>query len=131
MCVSRTQSEFFSFESEFFGRGLKQARTKGTFWQRCTLNFFGDRTNYKAKDIIEKITNLFCIYLFPINTFINTYTGVPELPHDILIAYSGMKKCRGSYSVYAASDFRSPIIRPLLIAFLGKLITLFHFHGFS
>jgi hypothetical protein len=29
-------------------------------WSRCTLNFLDDRTNYKAKDIIEKITNLFC-----------------------------------------------------------------------
>jgi hypothetical protein len=29
--------------------------------------------NYKAKDIIGKITNLFCIYLFQIHTFINTY----------------------------------------------------------
>jgi hypothetical protein len=31
------------------------------------------RPNYKAKDIIGKITNLFCIYLFQINKFINTY----------------------------------------------------------
>jgi hypothetical protein len=47
---------------------LKVARTKGTF---CTLNFLGDRTDYKAKDIIGKITNLFCIYLFQIDKFIN------------------------------------------------------------
>jgi hypothetical protein len=32
----------------------KQARTKDTFWQRCTLIFLGDRTNYKA-DILEKL----------------------------------------------------------------------------
>jgi hypothetical protein len=29
--------------------------------------------NYKAKDIIGKITNLFCIYLFQIDTFINSF----------------------------------------------------------
>jgi hypothetical protein len=29
--------------------------------------------NYKAKDIIGKITNLFCIYLFQIDIFINTH----------------------------------------------------------
>jgi hypothetical protein len=48
-------------------------RTKGTFWQRCTLNFLGDRTNYKTKDIIGKLTNLICIYFFQIDKFINTY----------------------------------------------------------
>jgi hypothetical protein len=39
-----------------------QARTKGTFWQRCTLNFLGDRTNYKAKDITRK-NYKFILYL--------------------------------------------------------------------
>jgi hypothetical protein len=34
--------------------------TKGTFY-------------YKEKDIIGKITNLLCIYLFQINKFINRY----------------------------------------------------------
>jgi hypothetical protein len=34
-----------------------------------TLNFLGDRRNYKAKDIIGKITNLFCIYLFIFYSF--------------------------------------------------------------
>jgi hypothetical protein len=41
-----------------------------------TLNFLGDRTNYKVKDIINiviKIINLFCIYVFQIDKFINTY----------------------------------------------------------
>jgi hypothetical protein len=33
----------------------------------------GDRTKYKAKDIIEKMTNLFCIYLFQIDELINAY----------------------------------------------------------
>jgi hypothetical protein len=58
--------------SEFSDRGAAEARTqtrtKVTFWQRRTLNFLGDRTNYKAKGIIEKITNLFCIYYFEICT---------------------------------------------------------------
>jgi hypothetical protein len=49
-----------------------QPRT-GTFWQRCTINFLGDCMNYKAKDIVGKITNLFCIYFFQIDKFINTY----------------------------------------------------------
>jgi hypothetical protein len=40
-----------------------------------TLQFLGDRTNYKAKEIVGKITNLFCIYLFQIdnNFFYSTY----------------------------------------------------------
>jgi hypothetical protein len=59
-----------SFSSEAQPR-LEQARTKGTFWQRCTSNFLGDRTNYKAKDIIGKITNLFCIYIFQIDKLIH------------------------------------------------------------
>jgi hypothetical protein len=58
------------FSSEAQPR-LEQARTKGTFWQRCTSNFLGDRTNYKAKDIIGKITNLFCIYIFQIDKLIH------------------------------------------------------------
>jgi hypothetical protein len=37
------------------------------------LHFLGDRTNYKAKEIIGKITNLLYIYLFQIDTIINTY----------------------------------------------------------
>jgi hypothetical protein len=35
--------------------------------ESVTLNFLGDRTNYKAKDIIGIITNLCCIYLFQID----------------------------------------------------------------
>jgi hypothetical protein len=70
------KSASFSSESEFSGRGAaeasKQARTKAIFWQRCTLIFLDDRMNYKAKDIIGKITNLFCFYLY-VDTFINTY----------------------------------------------------------
>jgi hypothetical protein len=44
--------------------------TKDTFWQRCTLHFLGDRMNDKAKDIIGKFKNIFCIYLFQIDKFI-------------------------------------------------------------
>jgi hypothetical protein len=52
---------------------LQQATAKGTFWQRCTLNFLDNRMNYKAKDIIGKITNLVCIYLFKyVDKFINS-----------------------------------------------------------
>jgi hypothetical protein len=41
-----------------------------------TLHFLHDRTNYKAKDIIGKITNLLCIYLFQIDKFINMYIHI-------------------------------------------------------
>jgi hypothetical protein len=34
------------------------------------IKFLGDRTNHKAKDIIGKITNLFCTYLCQIDKFI-------------------------------------------------------------
>jgi Na+/melibiose symporter-like transporter len=59
--VSRPKSPSFSSESEFSGEAQpretgEEKRHKGT--------------NYKAKDIIGKITNLFCIYLFKIVTFI-------------------------------------------------------------
>jgi hypothetical protein len=50
---------------------MKTAEDEGTFWH--TLNFLGDRTNDKTKDIIGKITNLFCIYLFQIDKFVNKY----------------------------------------------------------
>jgi hypothetical protein len=46
-------------------RGLKTGEDK--------KHFLADRTNYKAKDIIGKITHLFYIYLFQIDKFINTY----------------------------------------------------------
>jgi hypothetical protein len=75
-CI-KAKSAFFRVSPEFAGRGAaevwQQARIKGTVWQRCILNFLNYRTNYKAKDIIGKITNLFCIYLFQIDKFINTF----------------------------------------------------------
>jgi hypothetical protein len=68
LCIKAKTASFLS-ESQFYGRGAakayKQARIKGT------LNFLGDRTKYKAKGINGKIINLFCIYLFQIDTFIN------------------------------------------------------------
>jgi hypothetical protein len=80
ICVSRPKSASFSPLSDFSRRGAaeasKQARTNGIFWQRRTLNFLGDRTNYKAKDIIGKTINLFCIYLFQIDKFINMYLHI-------------------------------------------------------
>jgi hypothetical protein len=69
--VSRPKTAPFSSEFEFAGRGAaeacKQTRAKGT------LHFLGDRTNHKARDIIEKITK-FILYLpFQIGKFINPY----------------------------------------------------------
>jgi hypothetical protein len=54
------------------------------------LNFLGDRTNYKAKDIIGKITNLFCIYFFQIDKLIiNNFfiVFVMSLPAKLEIYY--------------------------------------------
>jgi hypothetical protein len=67
LCI-KAKSASFPSESEF--SGLKTDEDKGSF---CRLNFLGDRTNYKAKGIIGKITNLFCIYRFQIDKCINTY----------------------------------------------------------
>jgi hypothetical protein len=50
--------------------GQKITLERCIFWQRCTLNFL-DRMNFKAKDIIGKITNLFCIYVFQIHRYID------------------------------------------------------------
>jgi hypothetical protein len=60
ICVSRPKNASF-FDD------------KRHFWQRSTLNFLAGRTNYKAKEIMGKITNLFCIYVFQIDKIINTY----------------------------------------------------------
>jgi hypothetical protein len=57
-----------SFLAEAQPRLEKQARTKGTFWQSCTLNFLGDHMNYKAKDIIG---NIYLDLSFS-NTYIST-----------------------------------------------------------
>jgi hypothetical protein len=53
ICVLRPKSASFFARVEVSGRGAAEAwkqATKGTLWQRCTLNFLGDRTNHKAKD---------------------------------------------------------------------------------
>jgi hypothetical protein len=34
---------------------LKTGEDKEHFLQRCTLNFLSDRTNYKAKTLLEKL----------------------------------------------------------------------------
>jgi hypothetical protein len=50
-----------------------QPRLANRRGQIGTLHFLGDRTNHKARDIIEKITK-FILYLpFQIGKFINTY----------------------------------------------------------
>jgi hypothetical protein len=59
-----------SFPVEAQPRLENRRRQKALFG---TLNFLGNLMNYKAKDIIGKITNLFSIYLFQMDTFINTY----------------------------------------------------------
>jgi hypothetical protein len=51
----------------------KTGEDKRHFLAEVHIKFLGDRTNHKAKDIIGKITNLFCIYLFEINLLIDTY----------------------------------------------------------
>jgi hypothetical protein len=56
-----------SFLAEAQPRLKNRRRQKAFFWQKCTLNFLGDCTNYKAKDIIAEITNLFCIFFFQID----------------------------------------------------------------
>jgi hypothetical protein len=43
---------------------LENRRGQKALFGRGALNLAVDRTNYKAKDIIGKIANLFCIYLF-------------------------------------------------------------------
>jgi hypothetical protein len=89
LCIKARKCIFFVRVWIFWprrSRGLKTGEeTKGTVWQKCPLNFLGDRTNYKAKDI-GKITNLFCIYLFYILTmFILVF--VINLPTKLEIYY--------------------------------------------
>jgi hypothetical protein len=52
----------------FLAEAQKQARTKRHI---LALHFLGIST--KQKNIIAKITNLFCIYFFQIDKFINKY----------------------------------------------------------
>jgi hypothetical protein len=56
-----------SFLAEAEPRLCKQTRAKGT------LHFLGDRTNHKARDIIEKITKFILHLPFQIGKFINPY----------------------------------------------------------
>jgi hypothetical protein len=56
ICVSRPKSASFSSASEFSGRGVAEGGQKA---------FFG-RGVHEMKDIIGKIKNVFCVYLFQI-----------------------------------------------------------------
>jgi hypothetical protein len=59
-------------------RGLKTGEDKRHFFAEVHIKFLQERTNYKAKDMIGKITNIFCIYFFQIDKFINTYSMSPD-----------------------------------------------------
>jgi hypothetical protein len=65
LCI-RPKNASFSSEFEFCGRGAteasKQAKTNGVFGRAA--NILGDRTNYKAKNIIGKNTYKFVLYIF-------------------------------------------------------------------
>jgi hypothetical protein len=62
-----------SFLAEAQPRLENRREQKALFGRGAHYIFLGGRTNYKAKDIIGKITNVFCIYFFHIDTFVNTY----------------------------------------------------------
>jgi hypothetical protein len=55
--VYQGQKVHFPSESEFSSRGAAEADKRGqaTFWQTCTLNFLGARTNYKPKTSLQKL----------------------------------------------------------------------------
>jgi hypothetical protein len=76
LCIKTKQGIFFVRVWIFWPRrrrGLNTGEDKRLFGKGVHYFFLGDRTNYKAKAIIGKFTNLFCICLFQIDTFINTY----------------------------------------------------------
>jgi hypothetical protein len=103
ICVSRPKSASFSSDSGFSRRGAaetwKRGRTKGTFGPTCTLNILGDRTNYKAKDIIEKITNLFCIY--EKFTICNTYIIYGDRTIIAIIMCDVRRRIRHLFNTFA------------------------------
>jgi hypothetical protein len=74
-------------QNALFGRGVS------------TLHFLGDRTNYKAKDIIGKITNLFCIYLFQIDTFLNFSNMYCQNTRQLELQENKSIWCRGGNKV--------------------------------
>jgi hypothetical protein len=49
---------------------LETGEDKGHLLAEVHLKFLGDRTSYKAKDIIGTSTNLFCIYVYFSNRYI-------------------------------------------------------------
>jgi hypothetical protein len=88
LCINAKKCIFFVRVWVFSSRrsrDLIQARTKGTFWPRCT--FLGDRTNYKAKDIIGNNTNSFVfIYLLrnqAIQNLRNSFSRGFPLPFNV------------------------------------------------
>jgi hypothetical protein len=54
-----SKSASFSAEAQFSGRGAAEARHQTR--PKDALNFLCNYSNYKAKDIIGKITNLFLL----------------------------------------------------------------------
>jgi hypothetical protein len=52
---------------------LENSRGEKTLLAEVHIKFFRRPHKLQNKDIIGKITNLFCIYFFQIDTFINTY----------------------------------------------------------
>jgi hypothetical protein len=53
-CIKAKKCPWLSFLTEAQPR-LNRRGQKALFWQRCTLYFLGNRSNYKAKDIIGKL----------------------------------------------------------------------------
>jgi hypothetical protein len=76
MYVRRPKSASISFESQFSGRGATEAqnrRGQRHFLAEVHIKVFRRPHELQNKDIIGKITNLFCIYLFQIDKFIDTH----------------------------------------------------------
>jgi hypothetical protein len=76
ICVSKPKSAFFSSSLSFLAEAqprLKTGEDTRHFLAEVHINFFMRCTNYKAKDVIGKITNLFCIYLFQKLIHINNF----------------------------------------------------------
>jgi hypothetical protein len=67
ICPSSPKSASFSSELSFLAEAQPRLNRRGQntiLLQRCTLNFLGDPTNCKAKDIIGRIANFFVPIFF-------------------------------------------------------------------
>jgi hypothetical protein len=127
ICVSRPKSTSFSS-----GRGAaearKQARAKDTFWDRFTLNFLCDGTNYKAKDIIGKISCLqrrnYFFYSFQQICHINMHRSEPEASKIIkrMIISRSVKlssvRCGRYLDGWPAGKVRSVVVSLSLVHYL-------------